>query len=169
MNKEQTSHLLSKVCVVLLLAILGILWLSKHIILAMNTSNSLPQTSFLIIKGKAIKRGDYVAFYAPSNPLYPGTLLFVKQVAGVEGDKVSEKDNVFHVNHQKIGLAQPHSSKGIPLHKGSTGIIPRGHYFVYTSHPRSFDSRYAEMGWVPLSHVVGRGLPLFSHPLYEKI
>lgn len=126
-----------------------------------NLTNSLPQTVFLVIKDQSIFSGNYLAFYPPTNSIYKDNQSFIKIVAGSSGDIVRDQDGIFYVNNKKIGYAKPFSSKGIPLTKAKTGIIPKGYYFVYSPHPDSFDSRYAEIGLVPQERVIGRAFPLF--------
>jgi conjugal transfer pilin signal peptidase TrbI len=147
------------------LTVLTLLYLSQAMSIAINTTGSLPQHVFLVIKHQPLHRGDYVAFYPPPNPFYAGHQLFIKRVAGIAGDKVKRQGHCFYVHsnrvNQRIGIAKPQSRRGIPLHLGKTGHLEQGEYFVYTPHPDSFDSRYQELGWVKEVQVAGRAFPLF--------
>ncbi len=138
-----------------------ILYLSQALLLAINTTHSLPQHLFLIIKHQPVHRGDYIAFYPPVNPLYRRHQLFIKQIAGIAGDKVELKKNCFYVHSQRIGIAKPRSRLGSPLTPSKTGVLGQGEYFVYTPHPDSFDSRYQQLGWVSETKVVGRAFAVF--------
>lgn len=133
----------------------------NHVIILINTTCSLPQKVFLVIKDKAFNKNEYIAFYAPYNRFYDNEVPFIKKVGGIADDKMTEINRLFYINYQKIGYAKLFSSKGIPLTKAKTGIIPKGYYFVYSPHPDSFDSRYAEIGLVPQERVIGRAFPLF--------
>jgi conjugal transfer pilin signal peptidase TrbI len=44
---------------------------------------------------------------------------------------------------------------------GPTGVIPPGHYFVWTPHRDSLDSRYALTGWIKDAQLQGKSIPLF--------
>jgi len=144
-----------------LLLELGMHWLSQRIIVSINTMTSLPQAAFLVLKGKPVLRGEYVAFNPPPNPLYTSQKPFIKIVGGVPGDRVSAKNSQFYINGKFIGLAKPISSKGYPLKTGPTGVLPKDEYFVYAPNPNSFDSRYEAMGWINKSRFIGRAYPVF--------
>lgn len=135
--------------------------LSCHIALMVNVSSSLPHTIFIVIKGQPVQKGDYVAFYPPTNPLYGHDKPFIKRIGGVPGDHITESKDVFYINGKEIGRALSHSSKGIPLTKNRTGTLKSGEYFVYAPHPRSFDSRYGEMGFISQINFIGHAYPLF--------
>jgi conjugal transfer pilin signal peptidase TrbI len=135
--------------------------LSEKRIIAINVSNSLPQHVFWVTHEKNLHVGDYAAFWPPPNKIYSSSQPFIKQVAGVAGDTVHISGNIFYVNHRYIGQTFSVSSKGLPLEKSKTGTISAQHYFMYSPHPRSFDSRYAEMGWIDKHRIIGRAVPLF--------
>jgi len=132
--------------------------------LALNQSDSLPQKAFLILKGKDLKRGQYVSF---KNAWFKAPL--IKEVIGVAGDKIihDEKGQIWIA--RKVGNPLSHSKDGKPLHSIPSGVIPLGYVFVYAPHPRSFDSRYLEVGLVPLDptsdpgrdQILGQAVPLF--------
>src|SRR5690242_13923334 len=88
---------------------LTVLYLAQCMSLAINTTNSLPQRMFLIVKHQPLHRGDYVAFYPPKNPFYSSHQLFIKRIAGIEGDNVESKGHCFYVQshqtNQRIGEA----------------------------------------------------------------
>jgi conjugal transfer pilin signal peptidase TrbI len=106
------------------------------------------------------KKGELVAFYPPANPRYPGRMWFVKVIRGVEGDCVSKRGGdhgaQFQINGETLAWAKPETLKGEPLLAGPTGCLPAGKIFVWTPHPDSYDSRYAEIGWIDQSRVSGR-------------
>ncbi len=147
-------------------ALIGILtyhfvW-QPHITIAHNVSTSLKPHYFLVIKGQRIHRGNYVAFYPPThNPLYGDKTPFLKIIGGVPGDRVSRIGRMFYVNHHKRGWAFKRAHNGLRLHLGPTGIIGQGKYYVYTPNPKSYDSRYASIGWIAARRLIGRAYPLF--------
>lgn len=125
-----------------------------------NVSDSLPQHIFLVIKNEPVKKGDYLAFYAKHNGVYPTHVPFVKIVGGVSGDKVSRKGELFYVNDHEIGQAKKQSKYGMLLEPGPTGTLGKDQYFVYTNNKDSFDSRYQNIGWVNQDEILGRAIPL---------
>ncbi|WP_303783166.1 S26 family signal peptidase [Azovibrio restrictus] len=58
------------------------------------------------------------------------------------------------------GVAQS-SKDGMPLAPGPVGVIQEGHYYMAAPNPDSLDSRYALVGWVVDSQIVGRGIKIF--------
>lgn len=126
-----------------------------------NLTKSLPYHVLWVDKTELPAKGDFIAFKVANNPQYPTGLLFGKIVGGVEGDVVTREGRQFYVNDTPVVYAKAYSRLGRPLAVGPTGTIPAGHFFVYTNHEDSYDSRYAEIGWVTPAQVVGRAVPLF--------
>ena len=127
--------------------------------------SSLPQKYWLIATKQTPKRGDYVCL-RPSQRLariyqLSWAVTFTKKVVGVEGDNVTVKDRDFYINGQYTASAKTHSLKNEPMELGPTGVLAKEQYFVYTPHPDSFDSRYAEMGWVDKTQIIGVAYPLW--------
>lgn len=128
--------------------------------LAINQSDSLPQKAFLILKGKDLKRGQYLSF---KNSWFKASL--IKEVIGVAGDKIIQDEEGQIWIARKVGMPLSHSKEGKPLHTITPGLIPFGYVFAYAPHPRSFDSRYQEVGLVSidqaLDQALGQAVPLF--------
>jgi conjugal transfer pilin signal peptidase TrbI len=126
-----------------------------------NETESLPNWAFITdVRDRKPVRGDLVTFVAPPNPYYPAGAEFVKRVAGVPGDRVEVRGREFLINGAPVGRAKERSRDGRPAELGPTGIIPRDHYFVVTPHVDSLDSRYAVIGWVSRSSIVGVAEPV---------
>lgn len=125
-----------------------------------NMTTSLPNWLFAIKRTEYPQKGDYIAFRAMGNGYYPDDAIFIKQVLGVQGDKVKRDGLRFYINDQPAVLAKTLSSQGDPLEPGPIGIIPEGHFFVATEHKDGFDSRYALIGWVSPDQILGRAEPL---------
>ena len=109
--------------------------------------------------------GDIILFVPPPSPLLETHFgkepkPFGKVVSGVPGDVVSRKDRAFFVNGRQVATAKPMSRRGETLALGPTGTVPKGCYFVTTPHKDSFDSRYAAIGWVCRSRILGVGRPI---------
>ena len=144
-----------------LLAAMLAVWFDAHYTLGLNATESLPQRLFLIERGEPPHRGDFVAFRWQGGGPYPTDSTFIKIVAGVPGDVVTQVDGVYFVNGQPMGRAKSVSRQGILLQPGPTGTVPTGFYYVRAPHPDSLDSRYALTGWVSKSQMIGRAHALF--------
>ena len=144
-----------------LLAALAAIWFDAHYTLALNVTESLPVRFFLICRGEQPKRGDYVAFRWSGGGPYPIGATFIKVVAGVPGDSVTQVDRDFFVNCRPTGLAKRISHQELALEPGPTGTLPEGSYYVHAPHPDSLDSRYALTGWVSKAQIIGRAHALF--------
>lgn len=124
---------------------------------ALNETDSLPNWAFIADQAERTpSRGDLVAFVPPPTPYYPAGMVFGKIVGGVPGDLVERRGRAFYVNRRFIGIAKAQARDGRPVAPGPVGRIPPGHYFVYTPHRDSLDSRYALMGWIPKRRILGR-------------
>lgn len=133
--------------------------------LMINASPSLPYWALWTTRGAVPQRGDMILFVPPPSPLLEAHFgkepkLFGKVVSGVPGDVLTRKDRAFFVNGHLVATAKPVSRRGEELGLGPTGTVPKGCYFVTTPHKDSFDSRYAEIGWVCTSRILGVGRPI---------
>ncbi len=130
-----------------------------------NLDHSLPGTVFLIHKGEMPKRGQVVAFrFQGYKPYFPAGAIFVKLLAGIPGDTVRATDHgciQYSVNQTVIGCARAHARDGHSLNLGPVGMIPKGRYAVRGTSWDSFDSRYAGVGWIRKSQIIGRAYRLF--------
>ena len=153
--------------IVLAVAIILFVWLVSLLLspwyrLGINGTDSLPGVLYLVFKhGTPDTRGDLVAFYPPENRFYPKDMFFIKQVMGMPGDAVTRHGQEFYLNGEYIATAKTHSQSGKLLDPGPTGIIPNDHYFAWTPHPDSYDSRYADIGWISKDRIIGRAVRLF--------
>lgn len=135
--------------------------INRTIIIGFNQSASLPYHGFLVIKHWPVKREQFVAFHPPPNLFYSSQNILVKPVKGVAGDRVTNIGLNYYVNGVWQGISKSHSSLGIALHPGPTGIIPPGRYYVGAKHPDSFDSRYQEIAWLNERNLIGRAFVLW--------
>ncbi|MFI5343145.1 MAG: S26 family signal peptidase [Chlamydiales bacterium] len=122
-----------------------------------NRSNSLKQMIFISasIKSPLVKE-QIVSFDHPNLQATLGKILI-----GFPGDQISIRDQMVFVNDREIGLYKTASSSGKTYSPISQEIVPEGHYFVYTPHPESFDSRYEEFGLIEGSWIKEVLWPLF--------
>jgi len=128
--------------------------------LAFNSSDSLPGFLYVIRVSELPQRDQLIAFYPPRNRYTRDGMFFVKQVKGIGGDHIERRDAEFFVNGQHLATAKAHSLKGQPLQPGPEGVLPDGFFWVWTPHPDSFDSRYADVGWIAADRVLGRAYRL---------
>lgn len=138
----------------------GLAVLQHFVSIQVNLSKSLPQRFFLVLKNSDFKKGDYVSFYANKSGYYPTDMPFIKKVAGVSGDKITERNRTFYINGKPTIRAKLFSKRGMPLEKGPTGTLPKDQFFVYANHKDSFDSRYKNIGWVKKEEIIGKAIPL---------
>jgi conjugal transfer pilin signal peptidase TrbI len=156
------------------LPLVGIFVLQLFIRIDVNLTDSLPDKAFLTVKGwtSGIKKGDYVVFEyrgtGPASP-FPYGFHFVKIVAGTEGDLITrDGENNFYrdegrgvVGAAHLGKAKSVSKTGKDLQPGSTGVIPAGHYYMMAPNKDSLDSRYALVGFVDQTQLIGKTFALF--------
>lgn len=117
---------------------------------------SWPYSHFLHLKRVTPHKGDLTAFWHEMR----GQKL-IKKIIGVPGDKVTkDSEGVIWVNDQKIGKPFSFGSDGKSLHAIEPQTIPEGFVFVYSPHEQSFDSRYQEVGLIPISALMGKVIPL---------
>lgn len=124
--------------------------------LAFNATPSLPGLVYWVVQSDRIARGDVVAFRPPANRFYPDGMGFLKVVVGLPGDSVAWRGREVLVNGRPIGLAKERASTGEALELGPAGRLPNDRYFLWTPHPDSFDSRYADIGWIHRDRILGR-------------
>lgn len=110
----------------------------------LNASHSLPQTLFLAVNSSCpFEKGNIVSIDHPYLKLTVG-----KIIAGIPGDRILINDQTLFINDKEIGKIQTTSKSGKTYTAIHEGFIDQGCYFVYTPHPESFDSRYAEFGLI---------------------
>ena len=145
--------------VLALTALAGFSWTHA---LTINASPSLPYWAIWLERGAAPQRGDIILFDPPASPLLEKHFgktpqPFGKRIAGLPGDTVTRHGRTFFVNGRAVATAKPASRLGEPLALGPTGTVPPGCYFVTTAHKDGFDSRYAAIGWICRTRILGTG------------
>lgn len=126
-----------------------------------NATESLQGRWFVVVTVQAPRRGDFVAFVPPQNAYYPVEMRFTKMLIGSAGDVITHKGREVFLNGVSVGVARETDSSGRrKLDMIRDGVIPAGYHFVWTPHPRSYDSRYAEIGLVSDAQIIGRAYRL---------
>lgn len=128
--------------------------------LAWKGSDSLPGYVYVLNKTERPHKGDLAGFWAPENPYYPKEMWFSKYIVGQGGDVITHKGREIFINGKSIGVALERGRKGRPLQMIPDGVIPAGHYFMWTPHPHSYDSRYTDIGLISDEKVRGRSYRL---------
>jgi conjugal transfer pilin signal peptidase TrbI len=162
---------LAKAFLALLLVYAPIGWFASHYRLvydAVKGANCLPYSVFLVdVHDRAVVRGEYIAFVSRQmEPFYADGTPAVKQVVGVEGDRVLVNEQGVFVNGRPRGSLL-HLQEGERLYR--LGLrpedvqrdeqVPRGRVWMMGTHPRSYDSRY--WGYINSEQVIGRAIPLW--------
>lgn len=133
--------------------VLGAYWCRGRYVI--NISASLPMGIYKLYetKDKKIDKGDIVMFLFPEEAekyirerkYLPGNVnTLLKHVIAVEGDKVEAKNKTLYINDQEfwLGKIREKDSKGLPLPIMKSKTLEKDEYFVFGTHPTSFDSRY---------------------------
>ncbi len=149
--------------------ITGVVSFKNRYLIIHNKSTSLSAKWFVIAKGKLPQKDQIFAFKAKENPAYKKGEIFIKIVGGVAGDQIITKERDFYIisqdqiSHSKqfIGTAKTTSLKGQPLTMLDTGTIPKNHYFAFTPHKDSYDSRYQEIGLINETEIIGTAVASF--------
>ena len=157
---------------------------AQYLAVAWVTTESIGATAVLLFKGAAARQGDLVAFVYRGQQLpnyYPESRWLalqealgqrvdrsgpamgqgmVKVMLGMPGDRVEVRGREvwLHTSQglRRVGEAKPSSRAGTPLEVIAPQVIPPGHVFVWAPHIDAFDSRYAAMGLITTSSVLGR-------------
>lgn len=134
-----------------------------HYIIGLNLSPSLPEMFFLIAKGEVVHKGQLAAFrWHGQGGFYVDQKTFTKIVRGVEGDVITvNADRKVFINGELVATAKDRSSTGKVMEIIAPKVIGKGEIYVYAPHERSLDSRYAVVGLIPTSEIIGRAYPIF--------
>lgn len=127
--------------------------------LGLNLTGSLPGSVFLIDAARRegpFERGEIVAFqFDGSRWGYPAAGVWAKRVAGLPGEEVDVTGEDVLV----AGRTAARLDAGV-LERGGVrpldaATVPAGELFVLGDSSDSFDSRYAEFGFLPQEEVLG--------------
>jgi len=134
------------------LTFLGVGFFCEQVHFIKSSTHSMPEHYFVHFPHVKPKRGDITLVY---NTFYQGNL--IKRIIGEEGDRIAyDKQGEIWVGNKRVGNVYPATRDGRPLKSIQPMIIPKGYVFLYAPHPRSFDSRYVEVGLVHRHQLQGR-------------
>lgn len=123
-------------------------------------TDSVPGIVYLIVKNRTPSKGDFAAFWPPENNEY-GHICFIKYVKGVSGDYFQKKGTRFYINGEYYGEIKKYSLKNTPLLPSEDGLILKDHYFMWSPHKDSYDSRYKDIGTIASDRIIGTAYRLF--------
>ena len=113
--------------------------------------------------GEDPEMGDRVLF-EPPEPV-GSRVPYLKTVRGVPGMRIAVgPDRTVYLDGEPIGRAKTHALDGRPLAAIASGIIPPGQFYLHGDHIDSHDSRYAEIGLVPRTRILGRAIAMPDLP-----
>ena len=139
--------------------------IAPHYRLAFNESESLPGTLFVVKAGQlpvcGTETGEHAQFQMDKGARWYTGERMLKVAKGCPGDVIKIVDRKIFINDWFAGEAVPALEDGTPMEMIREGVIPEGHYYMWASHPSSFDSRYAEFSYVSASQVIGKASRVF--------
>jgi conjugal transfer pilin signal peptidase TrbI len=122
---------------------------------------SVPHHLFVVLKRNEPStvvpaKEKFALFYHPTLKMD-----VIKQVKGVEGSRIRfDREGNLWVDTFCVGVPRTHSSKGEAVRPIEAGVIPKGYVFMYAPHEKSFDSRYAAFGLIPVEQIKGVGIAI---------
>lgn len=130
--------------------------LSQNVRIIISETDSHPAHYFINFPKSKAKLKDHVLL--ESN--WYGKKI-IKKIVGQEGDRVwYDSNQCVWINDNKIGPLKEISKCNRKLTPIPSQYIPKGYVFVYSNHESSFDSRYQELGLIPISSLRGKVFPL---------
>jgi signal peptidase I len=157
----------------------------------------LPVVNTEIVALGEPKRGDVVVFRLPSDP----STNYIKRLVGLPGDHVVVREKRVYVNGEEMpvrldGMFEPFASTplaqigveslGTVDHRvlyiderpsyDFDSVVPEGHlFFMGDNRDNSRDSRFPEVGFVPVDNVVGKAVRIWLNwrlphaPIWNRI
>lgn len=139
--------------------------IAPHYRLAINESESLPGTLFLVKVGEVPACGptavEPVQLRMPADARWYAGKRLLKVAKGCPGDRVRIEGRDVYVNDWFAGRALPVLNDGTAMEMIAPRVIPVGHFYMWASHPASFDSRYAEFDLISGDQIIGTARRLF--------
>jgi conjugal transfer pilin signal peptidase TrbI len=173
-----------------LVLLLVAIWITQFVGIGWVLTDSIHTSVALFIKGVTPRRGDLVVFGyrgrsiehyyanhwlarlrqavglpAPSLAGPRRGDMLVKYLIGVPGDRIEVDGRRVILSSVRgrfdMGVAKAATVRGVPLHVIAPTVIPAGFVYVWAPHPDALDSRYAEVGLVPIASFAGKAVPLW--------
>ena len=147
------------------MVVLAALWLAaiSHVHVNASWSDGAWGYAAFPLFGEDPEVGDRVLFEPPE--AIGSRVPYLKTVRGVPGMAVAVgEDKTVYLDGKPVGRAKTHALDGRPLAAIAPGVIPPGHYYMQADHADSHDSRYAEIGLVPRTRILGRAIAMPDIP-----
>jgi type IV secretory pathway protease TraF len=126
-------------------------FISEQVRFIKSPTDSLPEHYFVQLTKFTPTKGDLTIVH---NQFYGGSL--IKKIIGQAGDRIStDAVGDLWVGQKLVGKVYPQTGEGKKLTRTKDQVIPEGEVFLYSPHPKSFDSRYQEVGLVPVVALEG--------------
>ena len=130
--------------------------LTDHVHILVNNTDSLPIKTFIHLPHHPPKKGEYTLI---NSAWYRGRL--IKKIVAEAGERIFyDEQGHLWAGSVKIGGLHQLSKDGKELTPLAEQVIPEDHVFVHAPHPRSFDSRYEQLGLIHKNALQGRALPV---------
>lgn len=137
--------------------VMGYFWY-EHPFVRINSSSSLPHYVYFVSSQiDPLEKGQIVSL---NHPAFANVTL-AKIIGAKPGDQIFIRNDTIFINDFEICQIKTKSSSGKEYHPLAEGQIPEDYYFVYATHPESFDSRYAEFGLIHSTQIKEVLWPLF--------
>lgn len=148
--------------ILLILAIGVIIFMIKGYLIIINRSDSLAFKWVLIEKGRMpSKKGDIFAFWTDGGGLYRDKRIFVKKLVSNKGSLIKIDGDEVNIDGVFMGRIKKYLSSGRELNAIEQKIVKKGQYFAFAPHPKSFDSRYKEIGLINEKDIIGIAIFIF--------
>ena len=147
------------------MALLAALWLAaiSHVHVNASWSDGAWGYAAFPMFGEEPAIGDRVLFDPPE--AVGSRVPYLKTVRGLPGMSVAlGEDGTVYLDGAPAGRAKSHALDGRPLAAIAPGIIPPGQFYLHGDHIDSHDSRYAEIGLVPRTRILGRAVAMPDIP-----
>ena len=147
--------------IAIFISILYYVWVN-HYRLVISATPSVPGLVFLIClhdEYHEYQVDDLIYFKPPRSA--NSNLKFIKFIRGRAGDKLSISNDHFYINGVDQGQILKTGTSNRVLTPNTQQEIPSFHFAVIGTHPRSFDSRYKEIGLINRIDILGSAHKLF--------
>jgi conjugative transfer signal peptidase TraF len=140
--------------------------------LVWNTTASTPTGFYRVVKDRQLHVGELVAVAPPAKlanwlavlHFLPLHAVLMKQVAAIEGARVCRHGLTITIDGRVTAQARERDRFGrpLPVWIGCRRLGRADVFFMNAAVPDSLDGRY--FGPLPVKCVVGRAVPLWTHP-----
>lgn len=159
---ENTKAWIKDILIALIIGLVIIQFVKPTIVKEHSMQPTLNENDYIFLSKQAYlfhdpKPGDIIVFHSHLKTDEGKEKLLIKRVIGVPGDTISIKDWVVYRNGE--ALNEPYTLEGKTNGDITDLKIPEGKLFVMGDNRlNSVDSRFEEVGLVPIKNVVGKAV-----------